>query len=86
MVQSELNYTFAVFLYAYLKNWFIRTYFYSKCVFLSANLVFEVQNSGTYRPRITRPTCIIQIKVHDEILDKFKDKMSFKGLPPVLTY
>ncbi len=28
----------------------------SKCVFSPANSVFAVQNSGTYLPRITRPT------------------------------
>ncbi len=31
----------------------------SKCVFLSTNSVFADQNSGTYLPRITRPTCTV---------------------------
>ncbi len=41
------------FAYSHLKNWSKRTNFWSKCVFLSANSVFAVQNSGTHLPRKT---------------------------------
>ncbi len=46
------------FAYSHLKHWSKRQNFQSECVFLPANSVFEVQNSGTYLPGITRPTCI----------------------------
>ncbi len=46
------------FAYSHFKKWFKMPNFQSKCVFLSANSVFSVQNSGTYLPRITRLTCI----------------------------
>ncbi len=45
------------FAYSHFKNCFYMPNFQSKCVFLSANSVFEVQNCGTYLPRITRLTC-----------------------------
>ncbi len=45
------------FAYSHLKKWAKMPNFQSKCVFLSANSVFVVQNNGTYLPRITRPTC-----------------------------
>ena len=44
------------FAYSLMKNWSERPNFQSKCVFLSANSVFSVQNSRTYLPRITRET------------------------------
>jgi hypothetical protein len=47
------------FAYSHFKNWCKKPNSQSKCVFLSANLVFEVQNSGIYLQRITRPTCIL---------------------------
>ena len=45
------------FAYSHFKNWFKMPNFQSKCVFLSVNSVFGVQNSRTYLPRITKPTC-----------------------------
>ncbi len=48
---------FCEFAYSHLKRWSKRRNFWSKYVFLSANSVFAVQNSRTYLPRITRPTC-----------------------------
>lgn len=52
-----LTYEFA---YSLMWNWPKRPSYQLKCVFLSASLVFSVQNTKTYQPRITRPTCIMQ--------------------------
>ncbi len=49
------------FAYSHFKNWFKMPNSQSKCVFLTANSVFAVQNSGTYLPRITRPTCTVKL-------------------------
>ncbi len=45
------------FAVSHFKNWYKMPNSWSKCAFLSANSIFAVQNSGTYLPRITRPTC-----------------------------
>ncbi len=46
---------------------------YSKCVFLSENSVFMVQNSGTYLPQITKLTCAQKNEWNfEKVLENFK--------------
>ncbi len=45
------------FAFSYFKHSSKRPNFQSKCVFLSADSVFAVQNSGTYLQQITRSAC-----------------------------
>ncbi len=52
------------FAYSHFKNWFKMPNFQSNCVFLSANSVFAVQNSGTYLPRKMRLTCMLKLSCH----------------------
>ncbi len=53
------------FAFSLIRNVFKMPNFYFKCVFLSSNSVFAVQNSDTYLIRITRHICIkyVQIKL-----------------------
>ncbi len=49
------------FAYSHEKKMVKRDNFQSKLDFLSTNSRFAVQNDGTYKPRITRETCIANI-------------------------
>ncbi len=51
--------------------------FQLKFVFLSANPVFEVQNSGTYPPQITRPTFTTKGRKENKYFIKFLAKSDF---------
>ncbi len=60
---------------SHLKNLPKMPNFRSKCVLLSANSVFAVQNIGTYLLRITRPNCNdLSIWVKNADISKYKEQ------------
>ncbi len=54
--------------------------FQPKCIFQSSNSVFEVQNSGTYLPRlrVTCTVCFTELDHGSEILSRFSLPKSMK--------